>query len=118
MIYYALLISATLADGGLMGYLSILTGINKHWLPFIGLIFINIVPIWSTISKYAKPKNLVFDELLFYTLLTASYLASVMLIDNRNSFTWINCLGLTIAFIGFVLLKIGSAENVENQIAQ
>src|SRR3989339_2118410 len=104
MLIYYVLIPLTIIDGAAMGYLSLLTSLNQTWLPFIFLIGFNILPLWAIFSRYSK--NIIFDELLFNFCLIGSYLITVALLDNTNAFSLVNWLGLLIAFVGFILMKL------------
>lgn len=104
MIVYGLLIPLTIIDGIAMSYFSLQSSLTQNWWMFIGLIFINIAPIWAFISKYSK--NIVFDELLFVVTLTASELITVSLLKANSGFSTANWTGMIIAFVGFVLMKL------------
>ncbi|MFA6227715.1 MAG: hypothetical protein WC668_00840 [Patescibacteria group bacterium] len=104
MIVYGLLIPLTIIDGMAMSYFSLQSSLTQNWWSFIGLVLINIAPLWPFISKYSK--NLIFDGLLFVVSLTAAELATISLIDKTHNPSLLNWLGLLIAFTGFVLIKL------------
>ncbi|MFA5124777.1 MAG: hypothetical protein WC473_03060 [Patescibacteria group bacterium] len=104
MVVYWLLIPLTILDGMAMSYFSWQSSLTQNWWSFICLILINIAPLWPFISKYSK--NLIFDGLLFVVSLTAAELITVSFLDRTQSPLLINWLGLFIAFIGFVLIKL------------
>lgn len=104
MIVYGLLMPLTILDGMAMSYFSLQSSLTRNWLMFIGLILINIAPIWAFISKYSK--NIVFDELLFVVTLTASELITVSLLKANNNFSTVNWAGMVIAFAGLILMKL------------
>ncbi|MFA6594307.1 MAG: hypothetical protein WCT16_03555 [Candidatus Buchananbacteria bacterium] len=104
MIVYGLLIPLTIIDGMAMSYFSLHSSLTQSWGFFLGLIIINIAPLWPFISKYSK--NLIFDELLFVVSLTAAELITISFLDRTRDPSLVNWLGLLIAFIGFVLIKM------------
>jgi fumarate reductase subunit D len=113
MIVYGILIPLTIIDGFAMGYFSVLCGDTKAWVPFLFLVLTNILPLWALISRFST--NLIFDELLFDVSLMIPYLIVVLVLDNYV-FTPINFVGLIVAFIGFILLKLQfSPKSIEQQ---
>jgi len=115
-IVYKVLVPLTFINGLALGYFSIQTSISKDWLPFVFLVITNILPLWAFISKHSK--DLIFDELLYNITVIISELIAILILGSGNAFSWLNWLGLLLAFIGFVLLKIGTAEKPETQLAQ
>lgn len=117
MFIYGLLMPLTALMGSAMSYYSLQSSLSHDWNPVIILIIVNIAVsaiIWPLISLYSS--NLVFDELLFVVILAISELASISILDKAMIFSWFNWLGLAIAFIGFILMKLTWEEKIEKQV--
>lgn len=114
MIIYKLLIPLTALMGLAMSYFSLQSSLSHDWISFAVLIGINIIIsafIWPFISLYSF--NLVFDELLFVVTLAASELLAISILDKSMVFSWANWLGLTIAFVGLILMKLNREKITE-----
>lgn len=101
---YLILIPLTALAGVALSYLSIQCSLNQGAWSFIGLIIVNIIPIWALISRYSR--NLVFDELLYLVILSGSTLMATTILSANQKFTPINWFGLIIIFIGLILIRI------------
>lgn len=73
-------------------------GILLWFLPFI-------FPIWPIISKFSK--NIVFDGLLFDSLLTLSYTATILYLTNGFiKLQYIQIFGIFLIILGIFLMKV------------
>ena len=75
-------------------------GDNKAalWMWLIGLL-----PIWIIISRYTK--NLLFDAMLYDTLLVVVYTAGIIYFGDKT-LTLVNMIGIGLMFAGLVMVKL------------
>lgn len=78
--------------------------VNKN--PQSWLFWLMWVPVglWPFISKLSK--NLIFDGMLYDTLMCIFYATGFIIFGAGKDFTLINYIGMGVAVIGFFLIKL------------
>ena len=61
--------------------------------------------MWALVAKYSK--NLVFDGLLYDTVMVLVYTLSIsFLTGDQLNWSWYNWIGVCVVVVGFILMKI------------
>lgn len=63
-----------------------------------------IIPIWTIVSRYSK--NLVFDGLLFDSLLMLSFTGTMFLLGAAQHFTTHQIIGVVMVVVGLIAIKV------------
>lgn len=62
------------------------------------------ITVWPFVSRISK--NIVFDGILYDSLVAVAWLLGFILFGASKDFTWMNYLGLMLAVIGLTLIKV------------
>jgi hypothetical protein len=76
--------------------------VGGNW--FYVLYVFGIIQLWPFVSRYSK--NLVFDGLLYDTILVLTYSTVVIFLSKGKTFSTVNYAGVGIVIIGLILMKI------------
>lgn len=71
--------------------------------PFFFFLFLAI-PVWSFICKYTK--NLLFDSILYDSLMTIVYTGTFILLGAGSNLTMVQWIGCIISILGLLLMKV------------
>ena len=77
---------------------------NMYYTILFYLIGMCLTTVWIVVIKYSK--NLMADSVLYDLILTLSFTSALVFVGCASHFNWINWVGLVLAMIGLVLLKI------------
>jgi len=94
IIYYSIyaLISKKINDG-------------YHWGWIIVLFLIQALGFWPIVAKFSK--NIILDGILYDSIIVLSFYVTMIILGVANEFSLIQYIGMSIAFIGFMMLKFG-----------
>lgn len=105
---YGLVIPCYIMNCALIGWYSIAAG-GHNFTDKLILAAINCLPIWLLVSRFSRHQ--MFDTILINIAGSTAYLATVLFFDERLRLAPINGLGLALAGIGIVLMKIPSKHS-------
>ena len=86
-------------------YLSKLNSENAGWRYGIAMYLVGMVPIWVVVSKFSR--NLLFDGMLFDTLLFVTYALTFCALGVGATFTPLQWFGCALMAVGGILLRVG-----------
>jgi hypothetical protein len=98
-------ILAVIASSSFAGYLSYKSNISQDLKWTVYLWALNILPIWAIIARYSK--SLIFDGLLYDTLLIVSYTVAVVAFSNKTislNAIQTSCVGIIV--LALIIFKI------------
>jgi len=100
--YYFLFIPAVIIAYMICAIMSYYNNTTKNNLLFIAIMIWGALPIWAFVSRYSK--HLLFDGLLYDSLMTASFAITTIFLTNAK-FSLINITGILLVISGLILIK-------------
>ena len=81
------------------------SGMKNKW--FYLLFVVQMFPLWALVAAYSKPKDLLFNGLLYDLLMFSSYTFCLILLGSAAKFTTLQWIGMMLAVSGYILIKFG-----------
>jgi hypothetical protein len=73
------------------------------WIGYLLMAVMGFIPTWSLAAYLSK--NLIFDALLYDTLLVISSVVFFTWMGKAESFVWLNWIGLGLVVMGLILTR-------------
>ena len=104
MIHYFWWIPSVIVLYFLMGYFSVRSNVDGgKWMIFLAMI--QLIPFWVVVSRVSK--NLLFDALLYDSLLAISCIVAIGIFSNTfMNFNWYNIIGIILVIVGLIFVKL------------
>jgi hypothetical protein len=83
--------------------IAVKVGNKDFWKNYLLITAAGFIPTWSLAAYYSK--NLIFDGMLFDTLLVISGVVIFALLGQAETFTWLNWIGVIMVLAGLVLTR-------------
>jgi hypothetical protein len=76
---------------------------TQKWYPVIWMYVIQCVCIWPIVARYSK--NLIFDGLLYDSIIVFSFLLTFIALDCGENFSVLNWVGVGLVATGLIVIK-------------
>lgn len=100
---YFLWIPLTLCFNFLVCWISIRYNQVSFFKGYILFVLISWIPTWSMASYFSK--NLIFDGMLYNTIMIVSAPLIMMYLGQTKTFSTVNYVGIVLTIIGLCLIK-------------
>ena len=77
----------------------------QFWKMYAGITLAMLIPTWSLAAYFSK--NLIFDALLFDSILVFSSPFILGWLGQASNFSWYNWTGVALAVGGLILVRVG-----------
>ena len=101
---YLLWISLTLIYNYLMCRLAVAYSGKDFVANYLAMTACAVIPTWSVASYFSR--NLVFDSLLYDSILVVSSVVFFAYLGQTQTFAWHNWLGVMLAVAGLLLVRV------------
>lgn len=101
---YLLWVGLTLFYNYLLCRIAVAYGAKNFAANYALITLCSIIPTWSLASYFSK--NLVFDSLLYDSVLVLSSIVFFAHLGQTESFSWHNWLGVCFAAAGLLLIRV------------
>jgi CHASE2 domain-containing sensor protein len=99
-------VPVTILSSALAGLFSYRMNQSQEWSWSMYLWILNAVPLWIFIARYSK--NILLDGLIYDSILTIAYTATVLYLSSKDShFTTLQWISLCIIILGLLAFKLG-----------
>lgn len=100
---YAIWVPLTILYNFFLCYIAIRGEGKPFWFTYVWMSLLSLLPTWSLAAYFSK--NLIFDGLLYDTLLVVTSVIFMSMLGQATSFKTVNWIGVLLVLVGLVLTR-------------